>query len=160
MVGDLPKGAPGRGDLEVARRGVMKLDRVTVAVCKQPLADSRLTLYGYKTVATVPLEAEMPAFWPEGKPKHRRHSLVMIPRSRPPSPNTLDKEPVSCTTIEEFKEAGRQAYLEMYKNYRPPAEAPRKINVVRFLMLFPGKAFKYLTNLLLGSPEQNWRLPR
>lgn len=118
---NLPKGAKGRGDLDLTRRGVMKLDGVNVAECMRSLAEARLQLYGYKTVATLPLEARMPASWPEGKPKDPIHSLVRIP-SRPPSPNTLDKEAVECTTQEEFYEAGRQGYLEMYKNYRPHAE--------------------------------------
>jgi hypothetical protein len=118
---NLPKGAEGRGDLDLTKRAVMKLDGVNVAECMKSLAEARLKPYGYKTVATLPLEARMPAFWPEGKPKNPIHSLVRIP-SLPPSPNTLDKEAVECVTQEQFYEAGRQAYLEMHKNYRLPAE--------------------------------------
>lgn len=108
---------PDRISMDVARRGIMKLRKINTAECLQNLAAQRLELYGYKTVAKVPIKERMPPDWPQQRQDENLHSLVLIP-SRPPSPDTLDKPPVECKTLEEYYQAGKDAHEEMYKNYK------------------------------------------
>jgi hypothetical protein len=111
---NLPKTAGQQESLDVTRRGVMKIDNVNVAECMQGLADDRLKLYGYKSVATLPITERLPDGWPQDRLGEQIHSLVIIPNHLLGS-SALDSPAAQCTSQEEFYEAGRQAYERMYK---------------------------------------------
>lgn len=112
---NLPKTAGRQESLDLTRRGVMSLDDVNVAECMQGLAADRLKLYGYRTVATLPITKRLPAGWPEDRMGEQIHSLVKIPNHLLGS-SALDAPPVRCASEDEFYKAGRQSYESMYRD--------------------------------------------